>query len=333
MTHQNLVTTEKAIKAHSKRLQKQLKLYNQELSLSESQALFSKILGFNNFQELLKIVNLNNVEFTAEEIESLSENLYKKNYKKHYENNYYKLKKEEKEQLEEVYVNLFDFVINGDLENFKKLLFKNPNINLNIIILKRSWQPKSLIEFALTFQNIEIVNYLIDNFKNIDLHISNDYLIRHACIDGNLNLIKKLLQLTDYNYSTLNNSFILACHYGHLEIIKYLLKNQNINIHFRGDSGLKDACKFGQLHIVKYLLASSELKENANIFAEDDWGFKTGNDIRDMFIWEFGSKPQHRHWDKDKSKLFEIFDYIINDYNAPKVNDWFREKKELNRYI
>lgn len=332
MTHQNLLLSEKAIKAHSKRLQKELKNLNQDLPLTQVQNLLAKTFGFNNFHELKNILVINNKEMTAEEIEKLSQNLYKKDYKKHYEINFYKLKKEEKEELQDIYINLFDFVTNGDLENIKKLLFKNPDLNLNFLVSKRSWQPKSLIEFALSFEHIEIVDYLINNFKSINLHISDDYLMRHACISGNLKLIKKLLELTNYNYSTLNNSFILACHYGHLEVIKYLLKVEGVDIHFLGDSSLKDACKFGHLEIVKYLLTSNDLKEHANIFSPDNWGFKTGKDIRDMFIWELESKPEQRHWDKDRSKLFKILDYILNNFD-PQVRNWFQEKQELKRYI
>lgn len=52
MTHQNLVLTEKAIKAHCKRLQKELKNLNKDLSLGETQNIFAKSLGFNNFFDL-----------------------------------------------------------------------------------------------------------------------------------------------------------------------------------------------------------------------------------------------------------------------------------------
>lgn len=59
MTQSNLTLTEKAIKNHSKRLQTELKTFNQNLSLYESQNLYAKILGFNNFNELKNILNNN----------------------------------------------------------------------------------------------------------------------------------------------------------------------------------------------------------------------------------------------------------------------------------
>lgn len=45
----------------SKRLQKELKNLNQDLSLSEAQNLFSKVLGFNHFHELKTIINNNSL--------------------------------------------------------------------------------------------------------------------------------------------------------------------------------------------------------------------------------------------------------------------------------
>lgn len=60
MTHNNLVLTEKAIKNHSLRLKKEMINHDKELSLAESQNLFSKILGFKNFHELKSILIKNN---------------------------------------------------------------------------------------------------------------------------------------------------------------------------------------------------------------------------------------------------------------------------------
>jgi len=57
MTHQNLILTEKAIKAHCKRLQKELKNLKQELQLTQVQNLLAKVFGFNNFHELKEILD------------------------------------------------------------------------------------------------------------------------------------------------------------------------------------------------------------------------------------------------------------------------------------
>jgi len=59
MTYSNLLLSEKAFKAHSKRLQKELKSLNQDLPLTQVQNLLSKTFGFNNFHELKKILSIN----------------------------------------------------------------------------------------------------------------------------------------------------------------------------------------------------------------------------------------------------------------------------------
>ena len=64
MTHQNLLLSEKAIKAHSKRLQKELKNLNQDLPLTQVQNLLAKTFGFNNFHELKNILVINIKFFT-----------------------------------------------------------------------------------------------------------------------------------------------------------------------------------------------------------------------------------------------------------------------------
>jgi hypothetical protein len=334
MTHQNLVLTEEAIKGHCKRLNKELLEVGNNLSLCETQNLFSKALGFNNFHELKKILNKRQ-ELTIEELNELKEKLYKKKYKQHYINNHYNLSDKERKELDSKYLLLFDLIVEGNLLKVKDYIIKNSDLDLNFRIKKRTWEPASIIEFALTFEHIEIVNYLIDTYKEINLHISHDYIMRHSCKDGYLILIEKLFAFTQFDYSTLNNSFVLACHYGHIEIVKYLLKNTNVDIHFCGDRAIKEACNFGQLHIVKYLLTSNELKDHANIFAKDNFNFKfeTGKDIRDMFVWELESTPAQRHWDTDRSKLFNVLNFLLNDYDNPKIRSWFKENQILKRYI
>lgn len=56
MSTDNLMLTEHAIKRHAKRLKKQMKNYNQDITLGESQNLLSKILGFNNWNHLNTIL-------------------------------------------------------------------------------------------------------------------------------------------------------------------------------------------------------------------------------------------------------------------------------------
>ena len=53
---QSLVLTEKAVKHHAKRLQKEMNHLGSPLTLSQSQQLFAKSLGFSNFHELQQML-------------------------------------------------------------------------------------------------------------------------------------------------------------------------------------------------------------------------------------------------------------------------------------
>lgn len=68
MTHQNLVLTEQAIKRHTKRLQKELKKINHELTLSEAQNMFSHILGMKDYHELKQVLKIEDENLSQKSI-------------------------------------------------------------------------------------------------------------------------------------------------------------------------------------------------------------------------------------------------------------------------
>ena len=76
----------------------------------------------------------------------------------------------------------------------------------------------------------------------------------------------------------LNKVFIDSCYEGRLEVVKYLLTSPDLkehaDIHAQDDYGFRTACVNGHLEVVKYLLTSPELKEHADIHADNDYGFR-----------------------------------------------------------
>ena len=56
----------------------------------------------------------------------------------------------------------------------------------------------------------------------------------------------------------LNEVFIDSCAYGHLEIVQYLLTSPDLkehaNIHAQDDLGFRWACEQGYLEVIKYLI-------------------------------------------------------------------------------
>ena len=90
--------------------------------------------------------------------------------------------------------------------------------------------------------------------------------------------IKKELIRASQDINLINEEFICACERGSLEIVKYLLTSPELkecaDIHANNDEGFRFACKKGYLDVIKYILTSPELTEHADVHACDDQGFQ-----------------------------------------------------------
>ena len=79
------------------------------------------------------------------------------------------------------------------------------------------------------------------------------------CTDGNLPALKGLITKQGLNPNEVKDSsgltpLHLACQHGHLDIVQYLIKDQDCNAETttpKGRTPLHIACKSGHLHIVK----------------------------------------------------------------------------------
>ena len=92
-----------------------------------------------------------------------------------------------------------------------------------------------------------------------------------SCQLGDLNAVKEILKSGNDHEKDIDgsNGFMIACHGGHLNIVKYLVEmNYNINLKDNfGNNGLMWACRGGHLNIVNYLV-----EMNYNINEKDDGG-------------------------------------------------------------
>lgn len=80
--------------------------------------------------------------------------------------------------------------------------------------------------------------------------------LNNASAQGNLSMIKKLLNKYCYTRDELNNAFLRACEGNQLNVIKFL-NEKGIDINYKNednDFGLLIAAEKGYLNIVKYLL-------------------------------------------------------------------------------
>jgi hypothetical protein len=119
-------------------------------------------------------------------------------------------------------------------------------------------------------------------------------------ITGNLDAIKELIKIYHNDidlYDIIEWGFCLACKYGHLNIVKYLIDiyktpyNENkyynkINIHYKDEYGFQLACRSGQINIVEYLVNLYKTNKDYNkidIHKNDELGFR----------WAYENKHKH----------------------------------------
>lgn len=213
MTHQNLVLTEKAIKAHTKRLQKELKNINQDLSLGETQNIFAKSLGFNNFHELKKtLIHKTDIQFKNNE-NLLFEQLIEKS----------------KNQLS---INKV-FLENCNYGNLKiiKILFENDKI-----INKPSLSAKDEHgnEYGAIYQatlsgNLQLVKYLLEE---LHMPMVNDPYIFFYCRKGEIfkyiySIFKKELENEEY-FNKFKRILLNDCFYDY-DVFKEILNMSIFN--------------------------------------------------------------------------------------------------------
>ena len=86
----------------------------------------------------------------------------------------------------------------------------------------------------------------MNNFTNYDLV--------QACMSGNLELAKSLLEQKPTIDICDEKAFVEACRYGHLELAKWLLEQKTtIDISANNDEAFVSACSNGSLEVAKWL--------------------------------------------------------------------------------
>ena len=117
-------------------------------------------------------------------------------------------------------------------------------------------------------KNIELIKYLIEN--GADINASNSSALTEACIDGNLDLVKLLL-----NYGSKINSeaLLYACYNCNIELVKLLLEN-GASINVKNNEGesllfvvMSSSVNKNKLELIKLLV-----ENGADVNVTDDKG-------------------------------------------------------------
>ncbi len=166
--------------------------------------------------------------------------------------------------------------LEGDLE-LVKFLLTDPELPLKAE--RMSFQDNIGVKIAhieaCTGNHLDILKYLfsLDNNKKTNyLENRNEAVLSVAAAYGHLNIIKFLLLDKDIDYidlSSNSNAFVSACGSNQLEVVKYLtsspeIKNHTATEHY--NSGFEQACKNNCVDIVRYLMEDLSLSHNIGEF-------------------------------------------------------------------
>jgi ankyrin repeat protein len=112
-----------------------------------------------------------------------------------------------------------DSCLTGNLELVKMIFEKQAEY-----ISDRTTITNNAFDLACKSGNIELVNWLLNEFSNIDLSTNDELPFINACTNGHFMLAKRLLELKpDINISAnQDKAFKNACRNGHQEVIRWL---------------------------------------------------------------------------------------------------------------
>lgn len=199
-------------------------------------------------------------------------------------------------------IQLFSYILKHDWDNFKKIVEDTKDIDLNIrddsnnyliqfiiiynqinlidlLISKKckidiiDSDGHSLLFYAIKFNYFSILEKLLNvnyiGFPLIELKDKNKmYPIHYAVIFNNLKILE-LLVSKNSNINLKDGSemtpLMLAIKYKNINIIKYLLKNDNLNINQTNNEGhtaLHMACNYENENIVELLLENKKIDVN-----------------------------------------------------------------------
>lgn len=115
------------------------------------------------------------------------------------------------------------------------------------------------------------------------LHFKEDWCLSVACINGNNEVVKFLLESADLKEHCYINGFdnkdseppLAQAAFGNqFETVKFLLTSpelkQNADIHVKNDMVFRGACRHSNLEMIDYLLNSSELDEHIDVSNNQD---------------------------------------------------------------
>jgi len=146
-----------------------------------------------------------------------------------------------------------------------------------------------------------------------------------------------------YSIERLENYLSDACFLGHIDKVKYLIEEKNVDINFNDDEAIREACRSGNLNVVQYLLTSPTINKHSNVNNFSENGINalasasigghlnvvkyllTSNDLlikADIYLQDNNAFKLACYRKHDDIIKFLIFDYNIEE--LPTINDYLK---------
>ncbi|EOO18446.1 ankyrin repeat domain-containing protein [Bacillus cereus] len=158
---------------------------------------------------------------------------------------------------EEKTIKIYDFIKNGDIEQAKEIIITDKSL-LDFVTPYGTW-----LHVSARAGELDMIKFLVESGLDINLNegVPKSAPIAHAASEGEIGIVEYLfdngaiLDVSDPN----RNPLFAAIYGGHLDIVKFLIKNGlDINIKYT-EKTMKDmgayefAIERGQTEIAEYL--------------------------------------------------------------------------------
>ncbi|MBK5506076.1 ankyrin repeat domain-containing protein [Bacillus sp. TH12] len=157
---------------------------------------------------------------------------------------------------EEKAIKIYDFIKNGDIEQAKEIIITDKSL-LDFVTPYGTW-----LHVSARAGELDMIKFLVESGLDINLNegVPKSAPIAHAASEGEIGIVEYLfdngaiLDVSDPN----RNPLFAAIYGGHLDIVKFLIKNGlDINIKYT-EKTMKDmgayefAIERGQTEIAEY---------------------------------------------------------------------------------
>ena len=132
----------------------------------------------------------------------------------------------------------------------------------------------------------------------VDLHVSDDFVLKHASDNGHLDVVKYLVEHNaDINAGDVT-ALCYAAYKGYLEIVKFLVEHK-ADIHINDELALSYAARKGHLEVVQYLV-----NQGADIHAKNEQAIKWAVELERVEVVKFLVDQGADFYNQDINSIF-----------------------------